>query len=114
MRRLLAPGGELVLETLVIAGPENQTHCLCPPDRYAKMANVWFIPGVQVLTHWLERCGFGKIRCIDTTATTTAEQRRTPFMPFESLNDFLNPDDPTRTIEGHPAPLRAVMLAEAG
>jgi tRNA (mo5U34)-methyltransferase len=112
LRRLLVSGGELVLETLVIEGPEH--HSLCPPDRYAKMANVWFIPGVQVLTHWLERCGFGKIRCIDTTATTTAEQRRTPFMPFESLNDFLNPDDPTRTIEGHPAPLRAVMLAEAG
>jgi tRNA (mo5U34)-methyltransferase len=113
MRRLLHPGGELILETLVIEGPENDHRCLCPPDRYAKMANVWFIPGVAVLIHWLARCGFGHIRCIDTTATTAAEQRPTPWMPFESLDQFLNPRDPSKTIEGHPGPVRAVLLATA-
>ncbi|MEJ2641729.1 MAG: tRNA 5-methoxyuridine(34)/uridine 5-oxyacetic acid(34) synthase CmoB [Desulfosarcinaceae bacterium] len=41
-RRLLCRGGELILETLVIEPPED--HCLCPQERYAKMANVWFIP----------------------------------------------------------------------
>ena len=111
MRRLVAPGGELILETLVLEGPQN--HCLCPKGRYAKMANVWFIPSIHVLTHWLMRSGFGRIRCIDTTATTPAEQRRTRWMPFESLSDFIDPDDPAKTVEGHPAPLRAVMLAEA-
>jgi tRNA (mo5U34)-methyltransferase len=111
MRRLLRSGGELVLETLVIEGPQN--HCLCPQERYAKMANVWFIPSINILTHWLARSGFGRIRCIDTTATTPAEQRRTRWMPFESLDDFLDPDDPAKTVEGHPAPLRAVLLATA-
>lgn len=111
MRRLLASGGELILETLVIEGPEDYT--LCPRGRYAKMANVWFIPSVEVLTHWLKRCGFGHIRCIDITATTSEEQRRTQWMPFESLEDFLSPEDPTQTIEGYPAPLRTVLLADA-
>ncbi|MDJ0782439.1 MAG: tRNA 5-methoxyuridine(34)/uridine 5-oxyacetic acid(34) synthase CmoB [Desulfosarcinaceae bacterium] len=111
MRRLLAPGGELVLETLVIDAPAN--HCLCPPGRYAKMANVWFIPSRPTLTRWLERCGFTAVRCIDTTATTTVEQRRTRWMPFESLDDFLDPANPAQTIEGHPAPLRAMLLATA-
>jgi tRNA (mo5U34)-methyltransferase len=111
MHRLLASGGELVLETLVIEGPPD--HALCPQGRYAKMANVWFIPSVQIITYWLKRCGFGEIRCIDTTTTTAAEQRRTRWMPFESLGDFLDPGDLTRTIEGHPAPLRAILLAKA-
>jgi tRNA (mo5U34)-methyltransferase len=111
MRRLLCRGGELILETLVIEPPED--HCLCPQERYAKMANVWFIPSIKVLTHWLARTGFGCIRCIDATATTPAEQRRTRWMPFESLSDFLDPADPGKTVEGHPAPLRAVLLATA-
>jgi tRNA (mo5U34)-methyltransferase len=112
MRRLISPGGELVLETLVIEGPQD--HCLCPRERYAKMANVWFIPSIKILTSWLEGSGFGRIRCIATTATTPAEQRRTHWMPFESLDDFLDPADPAKTVEGHPAPLRAVFLARAG
>jgi tRNA (mo5U34)-methyltransferase len=29
-----------------------------------------------------------------------------------SLADFLMPDDASRTIEGYPAPLRAVLIAE--
>jgi tRNA (mo5U34)-methyltransferase len=113
MRRHLAPGGELVLETLVIEGPEHEARCLCPPGRYAKMANVWFIPSVAVLTHWLERSGFGQIRCIDVSPTTRVEQGRTRWMPFESLGDFLDSADPTKTIEGHPAPVRGVLLATA-
>jgi tRNA (mo5U34)-methyltransferase len=113
MRRLLAPGGELILETLVIEGPEHENQCLCPPGRYAKMANVWFIPSVAVLTHWLARSGFGQIRCIDVSPTTRKEQGRSRWMPFESLSDFLDSGDPTKTIEGHPAPVRAVLLATA-
>ena len=43
---------------------------------------------------------------------TCKEQRRTDWMRFESLRDFLDAEDPSRTVEGHPAPVRAVMLAE--
>jgi tRNA (mo5U34)-methyltransferase len=33
-------------------------------------------------------------------------------MTFESLQDFLDPADQTRTIEGHPAPLRVLITAQ--
>jgi tRNA (mo5U34)-methyltransferase len=51
LKNTLWPGGELVLETLVIAGGEGEV--LLPPGRYAKMRNVWFIPSVDTLTVWL-------------------------------------------------------------
>ena len=110
MRRTLRRGGELVLETLVIPGDENLA--LTPQDRYAKMNNVYFLPTVNCLTTWLERAGFTKIRCIDVSRTTSAEQRKTAWVQTESLTDFLDPADEMKTIEGYPAPLRAVMLAE--
>ena len=111
LRGCLRPGGELVLETLVVEGDERQV--LVPRGRYAKMRNVWFIPSPAALQIWLERSGFGSVRVVDVTPTTTGEQRSTDWMGFESLADFLDPDDPSRTLEGYPAPLRAVVTAEA-
>jgi len=111
LRRCLVPGGELVLETLVIEG-DGQT-VLVPPARYAKMRNVWFIPSCQTLLGWLERCGFHHARLVDVSVTLCEEQRRTPWMRFESLADFLDPGNPARTIEGHPAPRRAIFVASA-
>jgi tRNA (mo5U34)-methyltransferase len=32
-------------------------------------------------------------------------------MTSESLAEFLDPNDPGKTIEGYPAPLRAVLVA---
>jgi len=107
---LLRPGGELVLETLVVEG-DAQT-CLMPQKRYAKMRNVWFIPSPAMLSLWLERCGARRVRLVDQTPTTSDEQRTTEWMRFESLADFLDPNDPSRTIEGYPAPRRAILLAE--
>lgn len=105
----LKPGGELVLETIVIEGDANQV--LVPGDRYAKMRNVWFIPSSQALCHWLERVGFKNIRVVDETVTSLDEQRKTPWMENESLADFLDPNDRSKTIEGYPAPIRAVIIA---
>jgi tRNA (mo5U34)-methyltransferase len=109
LRETLRPGGELVLETLVIEGKAGQV--LVPRDRYARMRNVWFIPSVPELQHWLERAGFLEVRCVDVTVTTTGEQRGTDWMRFESLDRCLDPDDPGRTVEGYPAPRRAIMMA---
>ena len=109
LRGALRPGGELVLETLVIEGPEGAS--LLPAGRYAKMRNVWFIPTPQTLAGWLQRCGFRDVRIIDVSVTTTEEQRATEWMRFESLSDYLDPGDPSRTIEGHPAPRRAILTA---
>ena len=111
LKSFLRPDGELVIETLVVDGPEGYT--LTPNGRYAKMRNVWFIPTVATLEYWMHRCGLKNIRTVDVTATSTDEQRSTDWMTFESLPNFLDPADPNRTIEGHPAPKRAVVVASA-
>lgn len=111
LRSCLKPGGELVLETLIIEGGPGMT--LMPEARYAKMRNVWFIPSVETMLLWLRRCGFKQARCVDINVTSLAEQRRTEWMTFESLADFLDPDDHSKTIEGYPAPMRGVFIAEA-
>ena len=105
----LAPGGQLVLETIVIESSRQEV--LVPEDRYAKMRTVWLIPSVPMLQLWLRRCGFKDIQVIDVARTTFEEQRRTDWMTFESLADFLDPNDSMRTIEGYPAPVRAMILA---
>jgi tRNA (mo5U34)-methyltransferase len=109
LRDCLRPGGELVLETLVIEGDERQV--LVPGPRYAQMRNVWFIPSPDALCGWLGRCGFRNVRVVDVTPTTRQEQRSTEWMRFHSLADFLDPLDASRTLEGYPAPVRAVLIA---
>jgi tRNA (mo5U34)-methyltransferase len=110
LRDCLHPGGELILETLIIEG--ETTEVLTPRDRYAKMRNVWFIPSLPILERWLERCGFHQIRCIDVTTTSTQEQRQTEWSADASLNEFLAADNCKLTVEGYPAPLRAIVIAE--
>ena len=109
LKNQLRPGGELILETLVVEGDENTV--LVPGERYAKMRNVWFIPSVAALTHWLQRLGFSNVRLADLNHTSLAEQRKTEWMENESLIDFLDATDHSKTIEGYPAPLRAVIIA---
>ena len=99
-----------MLETLVIDGDVNSV--LVPQERYAKMKNVYFIPSVYCLINWLQKTGFKNIRCVDVALTTLEEQRKTDWLENESLIDFLDPQDHRKTIEGHPAPKRAVILAE--
>lgn len=106
----LRPGGELVLETLVVPG--NEQTLLTPKDRYAKMANVWFLPAVPMLETWLRRAGFVNVRTVDVNQTSTDEQRATDWMTFQSLKDFLDPADLNKSIEGYVAPTRATIIAE--
>jgi tRNA (mo5U34)-methyltransferase len=111
LRSLLRPGGQLVLETLVVDGPEGQV--LVPEGRYAKMPNVWFLPSPPTLLSWLRKIGFVEPRLVDLNTTCIEEQRSTEWMTFDSLADFLDPNDSSMTIEGHPRPQRALLLAEA-
>lgn len=109
LRDCLKTDGELVLETLVVnGGPDT---ILFPEDRYAHMRNVWFLPSCDAVISWLKRCGYSNIRLVDVTPTTEGEQRSTPWMPFHSLNDFLDPGNPNLTREGYPAPTRAIFIA---
>lgn len=109
LRDCLRPEGQLVLETLVIEGGPGDT--LMPEGRYARMGNVWFLPSCDTLLAWLRKVGFTGAEVVDVTATTTAEQRSTEWMTFHSLADFLDPHDHGRTVEGYPAPRRAVLTA---
>ncbi|WP_440463712.1 tRNA 5-methoxyuridine(34)/uridine 5-oxyacetic acid(34) synthase CmoB [Psychrobacter sp. ASPA161_6] len=110
LRGQLVKGGELVLETLVIEGDANTV--LVPHDRYAQMNNVYFLPSVAALIGWLEKVGFSDVRCVDVAVTSTKEQRKTEWMTYHSLADFLDPNDSTKTMEGYPAPMRATLIAK--
>ncbi|WP_010484434.1 tRNA 5-methoxyuridine(34)/uridine 5-oxyacetic acid(34) synthase CmoB [Pseudomonas sp. S9] len=109
LKDCLVKGGELVLETLVVEGDAQQV--LLPEDRYAQMRNVWFLPSVPALELWLRRAGFVDIQCVDVSTTSIEEQRATEWMRYQSLPEFLDPADHSRTIEGLPAPTRAVITA---
>jgi tRNA (mo5U34)-methyltransferase len=105
----LCPGGQLVLETIYVPGDEA---CACTPKaRYARMRNVWLLPTIAELTTWMQRTGYRDIEIIDQSITTTEEQRRTEWMTFDSLREALDPEDPSRTVEGWPAPHRVLVTA---
>ncbi|MDX1519978.1 MAG: DUF1698 domain-containing protein, partial [Gammaproteobacteria bacterium] len=55
---------------------------------------------------------FSNPRIVDVTTTRPGEQRVTEWMEFESLSDFLDSRDQSKTVEGYPAPARAIALAE--
>ena len=96
----------LVVESLIVDGAP-----LRPRSRYARMRNVSLVPDLTTLRSWLAGAGFASTDVVDVSPTTTAEQRTTAWMPYESLAAALDPDDPNRTVEGYPAPRRAVIIA---
>lgn len=110
LKQALRPGGQLVLETLVTKG--GASHVMVPEGCYAGMRNVYFLPSPLALEGWLRRVGFSNPRTVDMSTTTPREQRSTRWASGQSLADFLNPADASRTREGLPAPLRAIVLAE--
>ena len=112
LREMMVPDAELVIETLVIEGPED--YILVPKGRYAQMRNVYSIPSIKTLKSWLNDANFNNARVVDVSKTTTAEQRKTPWIGENgaSLEDFLDPLDDSLTIEGYPAPVRAIVVCE--
>jgi tRNA (mo5U34)-methyltransferase len=111
LRATLRPGGQLVLETIFLPGEESCART--PADRYARMRNVWLLPTIAELTTWLRRTGFRDVEVVDTSVTTSEEQRSTEWMSFESLAEALDPENSARTVEGWPAPRRVVVTATA-
>lgn len=110
LRDTLKPGGELVLETLVVEGPDG--YSLVPDDRYARMRNVWFLPSLGTLNQWMRRCHFVDIQVVDCSVTSTQEQRTTPWMPGESLAEAISTTDRQKTVENLPRPTRATIIAK--
>lgn len=128
----LRDGGELILETLILPGAGSDmlqpAQSISPAERatttkqdseqadkvngrYARMHNVWSLPTESLLHSWLSDSGFSNIRTVDINKTTVDEQRSTDWMPFESLDKALHPSDPQLTVEGWPAPTRAIVIA---
>jgi len=105
-------GGELILETLII--DQQYGEQIIPEDRYARMRNVWCLPSTNTLHHWLKQTGFKDIKLIDVTKTTPEEQRATHWIGdnTQSIKDFLDPNDSNLTIEGLPAPKRAIFICK--
>ncbi len=111
LQMTLRPGGQLVLETIVLPGDALRAET--PEGRYARMRNVWSLPTVPQLLRWLKDAGYTDVELLDVSLTTTGEQRSTEWMRFESLREALDPADASRTVEGWPAPRRAVVTAIA-
>lgn len=110
LKAVMSEGGELVLETLVIDKQHGEQ--IIPENRYARMRNVWCLPSTDTLHTWLEKTGFKNIKLVDVTKTTPEEQRATHWIGdnTQSLKDFLDPNDDNLTIEGLPAPKRAIFI----
>lgn len=106
----LNSGGELILDTFMIDGEDEMV--LTPKDRYSKIPNVYFIPTIPALKNWCYRAGFKEVEVLYTSQTTSQEQRKTEWIDTQSLEDFLNPQDSSKTIEGYPAPKRVYILAK--
>ena len=110
LKNMMAPGAELILETLVVEGPKG--YSLIPEGRYAQMRNVHCLPSIDTLKSWLADANFNNIKVIDISKTSPKEQRRTEWIGDNaaSLEDFLDPSDPSLTKEGYPAPTRVIII----
>jgi tRNA (mo5U34)-methyltransferase len=112
IRSGMKPGGTLIVESQGIPGDEPQA--LFPERRYAKVPGTYFVPTAKCLANWLLRAGFNNVEVFYTHPMSSREQRRTEWMVFESYEDFIDPVDPDRTIEGYPAPIRVFVKASVG
>lgn len=108
----LEKGGELYLDTFIIEGTEP--YALCPQGSYSKITNVYFVPTLRALENWCIKAGFSGFEVLGTVVTTSDEQRKTSWIESQSLEDFLNPDDSTKTVEGYPAPIRGYVRIKKG
>lgn len=110
MREAMKPGGLLVLETIGIPG--ETPHALTPLDRYAGMKNIYFLPSLPCLENWLHKAKFTDIEIVSQDWQGTEEQRSTEWTSEVSYQNFLNPENSSLTIEGHPSPRRFILFAK--
>lgn len=106
----LVKGGELILDTFMVDGEEEVA--LTPAGKYSKIPNIYFIPTIPALKNWCHRAGFDEVEVLAVMTTEPNEQRKTEWIETQSLEDFLDPEDPTKTVEGYPAPKRVYIKAK--
>ncbi len=105
--RGLEKQGEVILDTFYIDGDDEI--CLCPESSYSKIPNIHFVPTIPALKNWCLRAGFSSFEVLETSTTDAAEQRKTSWIEGQSLEDFLDLTDKTKTVEGYPAPKRVYV-----
>lgn len=106
----LKPGGSLILESQGIPG--NEPYALFPDDTYAKVPGTYFVPTGKCLYNWMKKAGFKNIDFFCSHPMSSAEQRKTEWMTFESYEDFIDPENPHLTVEGYPAPCRVFLKGD--
>ncbi|MCX6076893.1 MAG: tRNA 5-methoxyuridine(34)/uridine 5-oxyacetic acid(34) synthase CmoB [Campylobacterales bacterium] len=99
--------GEVILDTFYIEGEGEM--CLCPESSYSKIPNIYFVPTIAALKNWCLRAGFDSFEVLETSVTDANEQRKTSWIEGQSLEDFLDPNDSSKTVEGYPAPARVYV-----
>ena len=99
--------GEVILDTFYIEG--DGEICLCPESSYSKIPNIYFVPTIGALKNWCKRAGFSSFEVLETSVTEADEQRKTEWIEGQSLEDFLDPNDSSKTVEGYPAPARVYV-----
>ena len=107
LKQSLKKGGELILDTFIIEGEEPV--CLVPESTYSKIGNVHFVPTIPALENWCKKAGFTGFEVLEIVKTEPREQRKTEWIAGESLEDFLDPHNPEKTVEGYPAPRRVYI-----
>jgi len=103
----LDKSGEVILDTFYIEGDDES--CLCPKSSYSKIPNIYFVPTIGALKNWCLRAGFSSFEVLETSVTQADEQRKTEWIEGQSLEDFLDPEDSSKTVEGYPAPARVYV-----
>jgi len=99
--------GEVILDTFYIEGDEEMA--LCPESSYSKIPNIYFVPTIKALKNWCMRAGFSQFELLETMVTDEGEQRKTEWIEGQSLEDFLDSEDSSKTVEGYPAPARVYV-----
>lgn len=99
--------GEVILDTFYIEGDDEM--CLCPESSYSKIPNIYFVPTIKALKNWCLRAGFESFEVLETSVTNENEQRKTEWIEGQSLENFLDENDKTKTVEGYPAPARVYV-----
>ena len=106
----LKPGGTVILETQAIPGDDPVA--LFPNGTYAKVPGTYFVPTASCLYNWMKKAGYTNIELFASHPMTSEIQRQTEWMVFESYNDYIDPENSQKTVEGYPAPIRLFAKGE--